>query len=403
MVAAMSEPSLFHEEEETVREAELLLASGAPPDSSWPSHYRNLLDKYRKLLSQSLRLMKIGDLMQNELNRLNEEVRRAKEEWERTFDTVPDPIMILDEQYRIVQTNKATLDRLGLPLEQVVGAYCFTHFHGTDVPPSYCPHAQLLSDGKPHTEEVCDPRLGGTFVVSVSPILDRDGHVRGTVHVAHDITERKAAEDQVKASLKEKEILLREIHHRVKNNFQMIAGLLILQADQVGDAESRADLKEAEARIRAMARVHEKLYQSDLLGEIRMDEYLSELAADLICFRESTGVTIVLKPHMEPITFDIDTAIPCGMILTELVTNAMRHAFPKGAEGTVEIGLRKIAGQGYELVVRDDGMGLPEGFTLEANASLGLKLVQAFAKRFHGTIALERERGTGVRIGFEWG
>jgi PAS domain S-box-containing protein len=520
----MNEPSLFSEEEETLRLAEELLASGVSSDSSWPSHYRTLVDKYNKLLAQSRRLMKIGDLMQNELNRLNEQMRRteekyrlifenspigvlhfdsagsvlacnphfvhisgapsekiiglnlvtdlndpdltaavrealsggighyegtytsvkgtktttikgefasiasqngavvggigivediserkkseeaivrAKEEWERTFDTVPDLIMLLDRDFTIVRANKATLEKLGLTSAELVGTRCFAHFHNTDVPPSHCPHAQHLDDGEPHTAEIFEPHLGGTFAVSVSPIRDKDGHVVACVHVAHDITRRKLAEDQIKAALREKEVLLREVHHRVKNNFQMIAGLLMLQADQIGDADTQGALKQTEARVLAMARVHEKMYQSGHLGEIKMDEYLSELAEDLIGFHESASQRVVFTRHMEPVTAAIDTAIPCGLILTELVTNAMKHAFPNGAEGTVEISLREIVEHGYELMVRDDGIGLPEGFTLGQNASLGLKLVQAFAKRSRAVLTVERENGTAIRIRFK--
>ncbi len=237
---------------------------------------------------------------------------------------------------------------------------------------------------------------GAVRLVEISGITIEDNLLATFV----DVTERKSAEARIKASLKEKEVLLREIHHRVKNNFQMMAGLLMLQADKTLDEDYQNALRETEARIRTMARVHEKLYQSEGLGAVRMDEYLAEIAEDLIGFHGRGDVRIFLRANMEPVTFDIDSAIPCGLILTELVTNAVKHAFPNRCEGAIEVGLRTILGNGYELIVRDDGVGFPEGFSIEESTSLGLRLVQAFLKRFQGEISLERDHGTAIRMRF---
>lgn len=400
MVAAMTEPSLFRDEEETVRAAEEFLASKGTDDPSWPVLYRSLLDRYRKLLSQSQRLTNIGDLMQKELNRLNCRISQARDEWERTFNTVPDPVMVLDREFTIVRANEATLERLGLSREEVIGSTCFRVLHHTDSPPSCCPHVQLLCDGKPHEAEIDEPALGGIFLVSVNPVVNSAGDRIASVHVARDITRIRSAEKQIRESLREKEVLLREIHHRVKNNFQLVADLLSLQADQASNKWTDVTLKAAEARVHAMARVHEKLYQSDSLAKIRMDEYLSELAEELIAFRAHDGARIVLSTNIQPLEFTIDTAIPCGMIITELVTNAVKHAFPSRANGLVEVNLQKGGDNVCELMVRDDGVGFPPGFSLSEDRSLGLALVEAFAKGFAGDIEVEREHGTTVRIRF---
>jgi PAS domain S-box-containing protein len=243
-------------------------------------------------------------------------------------------------------------------------------------------------------------RGGRTYLRDFIPILV-DGNRFGRLWHHQDITDRKKAEDRVKASLKEKEVLLREIHHRVKNNFQMIAGLITLQADHITDKVHQATLREAEARVLAMARIHEKLYQSDDLGKIRMDEYLFELAEDLVGFRGHKNTSIALTAKMQPITFDIDSAIPCGLIVTELVTNVLKHAFPEDGDGVIEITLEKIPGNEYALIVRDNGIGFPQNYSLQKSASLGLRLVQAFVKRFHGRITLEKHKGASVRINFK--
>ncbi len=181
----------------------------------------------------------------------------------------------------------------------------------------------------------------------------------------------------------------------------MIAGLLMLQADHIADEGHQDAFKEAEARVLAMARVHEKLYQSDDLGKIRMDEYLSELAEDLIGFRGQTDPRIALLTKMEPAILEIDRAICCGIILTELVTNSLKHAFSNRSEGIIEINIERIFGDEFALIVHDNGVGFPQNYTLERASSLGLRLVQAFAKRLQGEIRLEPYQGATVTMTFK--
>ena len=150
----------------------------------------------------------------------------------------------------------------------------------------------------------------------------------GTVSVNHDISERKAAEEQIRASLKEKEVLLQEIHHRVKNNLQIISGLLTLQADQAAGKPLAEIFRESQDRIRSIALIHEKLYRSHNLAEIAFDEYLRALTENLFISHGVAAGRITAKYEMEPMLFTIEKAIPLGLIVNELVTNALKHAFP---------------------------------------------------------------------------
>jgi two-component sensor histidine kinase len=216
-----------------------------------------------------------------------------------------------------------------------------------------------------------------------------------------EIAERARAEEQVRASLQEKEVLLKEIHHRVKNNLQAVASLLYLQSKSVKDEEIREMFHESRSRIRSMALSHERLYQSQDLARVDFAEYARNLTHHL--FR-SYGVdpdVIKLKINAEDIFLGIDTAVPCGLIINELVSNSLKHAFPDGTAGEVRIELRADHNGGLTLVVSDDGVGLPEDLEFRDAESLGLQLVNNLSvAQLGGTIELDRSGGTAFKITF---
>jgi len=215
-----------------------------------------------------------------------------------------------------------------------------------------------------------------------------------------DITERKRAEEQIQASLKEKEVLLREIHHRVKNNLAVICGLLSLQSCSIRDETHRGMFEALEARVRSMALAHEKLYQSESLANLKIREYVDGLVDHLIGSTR-LGNPIQLKKEIDELSFGLDTAIPVGFILTELVSNCLKHAFTDRREGEIGIGLRAMGDQEFELVVSDDGVGMPEAIDVENPKTLGLDLVKAFVGKLRGTLEILRDHGTQVRIKFK--
>ena len=213
-----------------------------------------------------------------------------------------------------------------------------------------------------------------------------------------EIVERKKVEQQIMASLQEKEVLLKEIHHRVKNNLQIISSLLNLQSGNV-NPESAAALRESQNRIKSMALIHEKLYQSQDLSHIDFGEYAGSLTAYLAKhYAAGPGVTITID--IEDISLCIDQAIPCGLIINELVSNSFKHAFKAGGKGTVYIGLAR-AGNTYTLRASDDGTGLPSGLDYRDPPSLGLQLVNTLVEQLEGTIDLEPGAGTTFKITFK--
>jgi PAS domain S-box-containing protein len=225
--------------------------------------------------------------------------------------------------------------------------------------------------------------------------------VTGFQAIARNITDRKNAEDRLRASLEEKEVLMREIHHRVKNNLQVISALLTLQADHVGEPKTIEVLAGANAKIRAMALVHEKLCESNNMAQIRMDEYLSDLVCELPGFNEQTDSKITLSILVDEIYFAPDTAIPIGMIVAELLTNSIRHAFPDNRRGVVYVSLKSADQDGFELLIGDNGVGMPGAADIKNGRSLGLDLVTAFAQKLRGEVRLDTSNGTEFSIKFK--
>ena len=220
-----------------------------------------------------------------------------------------------------------------------------------------------------------------------------------TVGIDHDITERKRAEEQIKASLKEKEVLLREIHHRVKNNLQVISSLLDLQADYVEDKRALEIFNESQNRIRTMALVHEYLYQSKDLARIDFAEYIQDLANSLFQPYENSNA-IRLRINVEDdISLDIDKAIPCGLILNELVSNSLKHAFPAGEEDEIRIDFRSEKDK-CMLIVSNNGVDFPKDLDFRNTESLGLQIVVDLTEQLDGTVELDGSGGTTFKIAF---
>ncbi len=246
-------------------------------------------------------------------------------------------------------------------------------------------------------------------------VVDRDGNVKwveikavlltwegrpATLSFLSDITERRQAEEQVKASLREKEVLLQEIHHRVKNNLQVVASLLNLQAGHVEDQRAIEVFHDSQNRVRSMALIHEKLYQSENLARVDFGDYVRELVAHLCRSYGARARGIRLKTDASDVFLGIDTAVPCGLILNELASNALKHAFPDGRMGEIRIGLSENDVRQVTLTVGDDGVGLPEGLDLYETDSLGLQLVVTLVNQLGGTIVLDSSEGTEFSVTF---
>ena len=215
-----------------------------------------------------------------------------------------------------------------------------------------------------------------------------------------ELTERKRIEDHIAASLKEKEVLLKEIHHRVKNNLQIVSSLLKLQSEYVEDEQALRMFKDSQNRIRSMALVHEKLYQSKDLAKVDFAEYVQSLTAHLVRSYGQRGSGVSLQVNIKNVFLDIDTAIPCGLLINELVSNALQHAFYQQTQGHISINLQLLDKHDFLLTVSDNGRGFPQDIDFRCTESLGLQLVCSLTEQLSGKIELIKDRGTLFKISF---
>ncbi|HUL62473.1 MAG TPA: CHASE4 domain-containing protein [Methanocella sp.] len=262
---------------------------------------------------------------------------------------------------------------------------------------------QSLSPAEPARVLECRFEIGGKVLWlqwSIRAIFDRQGQATEFQAVGRDVTELIKNEEQIRASLKEKDALLKEIHHRVKNNLQIISSMLSLQGARVSDPASQEVLQDSRNRIKTMALIHEKLYGSSDLSRIDMADYTTSLVNHLWSTYGNGSDRVRVRTDVEALSLNIDLAIPLGLILNELVTNSFKYAFPGDAGGEIFVELHGAGNGQYVLTVGDTGVGLPEGIDIRNTTSLGLQLVNALAEQINSNITVDRAGGTVFRITF---
>jgi PAS domain S-box-containing protein len=230
----------------------------------------------------------------------------------------------------------------------------------------------------------------------ISPIKNENGEIIRFVGVTDDITERVLAEEKIQKSLEEKELLLKEIHHRVKNNMQIVSSLLNLQSRYIDDEEAYDVFKESQNRVKSMALVHEKLYRSTDLASVNFGEYVRSLSKELLISYGSRSNNVSIKTDLDDVFLNADTAIPCGLIVTEIISNSIKYAFD-GKGGEISVALHRYNG-GFEILIGDNGVGIPEDMDLENTETLGLLLINSLTSQIDGEVELLREEGTSFRI-----
>jgi len=334
-----------------------------------------------------------------------EEVQERERFLSSMFESIQDGISILAKDYTILRVNKA-MEKWYAHAQPLVGKKCYEAYHLRDRACDVCPTRKTLETSDSAYDVVAKVGAGGEVTGWIDlytfPLIDRrTGEMNGVIEYVRDITERKKAEDRLQNSLEEKEVLLREIHHRVKNNMQVISSLLNLQSRQIKDPFVLEMFKESQRRIRSMALIHERLYQSSDLSRIEFSQYLRNLAIHLFHSYQVDGSRVELKIDAQEVHLNINTAIPCGLIVNELISNALKHGFPEGRKGQLGIELRRVAGDRYVLRVRDDGVGFPADLDFRKTETLGMQIVNTLVSQIDGSIDLSREKGTEFTIEFQ--
>jgi PAS domain S-box-containing protein len=320
-------------------------------------------------------------------------IRESEQKFRSITEQVQDVIFITDLQGTITYISSSSAEVFGWSASEMLNQHFPIFLAEHDIPVALARFTDLL-DTAQTTKGLSlnmKHRDGTEFVGELRAALIYQNGVRcGTIGVIRDITERQRTEEQLRAALQEKEVLLKEIHHRVKNNMQVVSSLLHLQASLLPDDSSRMMFCESQQRVKTMALIHERLYQSDSLMNIEFKEYVEHLVHDLYRSYAPPGTQIKFSIDIAEIQLGLDTAIPCGLIINELVSNAIKHAFPDGT-GQVLIQLQCYREHEYEFVVADNGCGMQEDFDIEHRNSLGLQLVKGLVEeQLEGTFGLQQ-------------
>jgi PAS domain S-box-containing protein len=317
--------------------------------------------------------------------------RKRTEEYLRKMfgvvDQSPVSIIITDRNGIIEYINPEFIRVRGYSPQEIIGKHVSilkSNYH----PDEFYNQIQnaLLQDGE-WRGEIYNRKKNGKLYwesVTIASVRDPNGEISNFIAIQEDITEKKQTQKQLK-SLREKETLLREIHHRVKNNLQIISSLMNLQLHSIPDDSTIEIFKQCESRIKAMALIHEKLYQSEDIEKIDFKEYLKSFIFHIIHSHHLDHTKIKIKMQVAHIFLSIDKAIPCGLIFNELITNTVKHAFSQTSEGLIKVSLQ-IEDNSYALIVSDNGKGLPEDFNIQKQKSLGLQLVEMLVKQLKGKL-----------------
>jgi PAS domain S-box-containing protein len=328
----------------------------------------------------------------------------SEEKYRTLFEEDPDYTILIGTDGILLDVNNATINMAGLSRHELIGK----NFSELKIIPPEDIELHLDKINRLLQDELVKPYE--------SRLIDKEGNIRWTlIHfiavkekenisyilgIATDITVQKLAENELRSSLKEKNILLQEIHHRVKNNMQIISSLLNLQIKYVDEEEAVNVLIESQNRVQSMAMIHEKLYESENLTNINFIEYIQSLVSNLFHSYNVKNSRIKTILEIDKVNLNMETAIPCGLIISETVSNCLKYAFPNDMSGEIFISLKSID-IGYELIIRDNGIGLPEKLEFSKLESLGLLLVNNLTEQIDGELKINKQNPTEFKITFK--
>jgi len=357
-----------------------------------------------------------------ERKKVEKELRESERRLSEIIEFLPDATMVINLKNEVVAWNRAMEDMTGVKACDILGRG--DHEYAL---PFYGERCSMLIDllikpedavekryvaiernGDTISGEAFMPHLrgGGVYLFGTASILRScTGEVIGAIESIRDITERKKSEDLIKTSLKEKETLLKEIQHRVKNNMQVVSSLLELQSNFVKDQEDAHLFRESQDRIKAMSLVYSKLYKSKDLANISVKEYLTELVENLLFSYNLGSNKVDTTIDIDNISLGLDLVIPCGLIVNEIVVNSLKYAFKDGREGLISLAIHKIANDDIEMDIADNGVGILGGVVdVNAGSTLGMELVYALAEQqLGGRVEVSRTRGMAFKIIFNAG
>ena len=352
---------------------------------------------------------KKGEDINQQLTLANQALRESEARYRLLADTAPEMIYVVNAEGVVQYVNALGASQFRRQPAEVMGRNLMELF-----PPALARQhldriREVVATGTSHTAEVLETFAGRQVWIDARlvPLRNAEGIITAALGISRDISDRKEAELRLQASLKEKDVLLREVHHRVKNNLQIISSLLNLQSQHVRDSQDLGLFEESCRRVRSMALIHEQLYQAPDLAHVDFATYVRQVTDELVQgYRWTRGQW---RLDIARIPLAVDVAIPCGLIVNELVTNTLKYAFPESWRGPgvceaqapdLQVVFRPESGDQWRLSVSDNGVGLPADIELAHVKTLGLQLVSALVLQLGGTMAVERTLGTAFHIRF---
>jgi len=350
----------------------------------------------------SIAFVRIYTRSNRENRKLLDEAMERENKYRDLFENAGDAIFVLDTSFNYLDVNRAAEEMLGFTREELLEMNIFDL-----IPPEQTTASLKELDeldhsggyrnfvGKLRTKDCMwlDVEVSSTAIVE-------DGRVVGSRDIVRDITERRIIMDALQKSLKEKDLLLKEIHHRAKNNLTIIQGLLQLQSNEVQDTRSRDALKDSQDRIASVSLIHSMLAYSEDLKKMDMAKYITSLAQRLLKSYRQENRDMELNIDVDDVYLDIEFMMPCGLILSELLTNAIKYAFPSETRGRLDVFFKQHEDGEFFFGVRDNGVGLPKGMKLEELTSLGMKIVITLTEQLCGRLAVNDGDGTEISVTF---
>lgn len=319
------------------------------------------------------------------------------------LENITDAVISVGPDYNVRSWNSGAEKMYGWKAHEILGKNLMNTLKTEIVHESFQEVFKYITKHNTWVGEVLQIAKNGkkiNILASTSTLRDEIGTITGYVSVNRDITERKLYEEKLKTSLKEKEILLKEIHHRVKNNLQVISSLLKMQSAYIKDPLALDYFKISSQRVKSMALIHEQLYRSADLSKIDFENYIKKLSTHLYQTYGVSSSKVRFNVKVNDVKLEIDTAIPCGLLINELISNSLKHGFPENKTGKIEVEMERTADK-YVLKVRDNGKGFPENINFQNTETLGMQLVNTLVEQIEGTVDLKNDNGTEFTIVFK--
>lgn len=342
------------------------------------------------------------ELSQAELKKTMASLRDSELKFRNFVETSPDLLFSLTRAGYIKYASFKTKELYGYDSGELIGKHLKTTTPAKELPRAI-KALKKVYDGKTLNGFLITQKnkKGDVFPAEINAVpIKRNGKIVGAQGILRDITKQKQAEEEIKTSLREKEILLKEVHHRVKNNMQIISSLLRLQSGNIQDDEILDKFRVSQNRIRSLALIHERLYRSTDFARIDFADYCRNLTSYLFRSYSVDTNQVKLIQDIKHVFLDLNRAIPCGLLINELLSNALKHAFPNGRKGEIVISLLSNHKGKYTLLVKDNGVGLSKDMDIFNTDSLGMQLVCDLTNQIKGNLKLEKTKGTSFKIAF---